>query len=154
MEHNQNCTLNLSAELARPADIKLQHLYICVLLVGIHSLILGLFIFFFTGTFYSLFFGVAVDNYFFVKQAGLFLFCLGLFYLAPLTNLGSKHRSIDIIIITKVLAVIFLLSNMWLVPRPAAILLAAICDAVMATLLIFFSRAAGLLCKRTEKTLA
>ena len=153
MDHNQDCALHVPAEMVRPVDRKLQHLSICVLLVGMHSLALGLFIFFFTGFFYSLFFGVDVVNFFFVKQAGLFLFCLGLFYLAPLADLNSKHRLVDIIIITKLLAVVFLLRNMWLVPRPMAILLAAVCDAVMATLLIYFSRSAGLLLKKTEKAI-
>jgi len=51
------------------------------------------------------------------------------------------------IIITKLLAVVYLLNNIWLTPRPAAILLAAACDAAMGALLVVFSWTAGLLFK-------
>jgi hypothetical protein len=82
---------------------------------------------------------VGVENFFFVRQAGVFLFCLGLFYLVPLADLENHHRVIDIMIVTKILAVFFLVGNTGFVPRPGVILLAAAGDAIMAILLIFFS---------------
>jgi hypothetical protein len=142
---------------AAPAPCKndhreLQRLSICVLLIGLHSLCLGAFVYLFTNTFYDLFFGVAVENFFFVQQAGLFLFCLGLFYLVPLADLKSHHRSLDIIIISKLMAVFFLVSSTHLVPRPLTIVLACIGDGLMAGLLIWFSHAAGLLFKASGKS--
>ena len=128
-------------------DTASKRLYFCILFVGLHSLALGIFIFFFTSEFYTLFFGVNVENFFFVKQAGLFLFCLGLFYLVPLVDLRKNHYQVDVIILTKLFAVAFLLNNMGRVPRPSSIILAAICDAVMGSMLIFLSRKAGLLLK-------
>ena len=127
---------------------KLQQLYNCVMVVGLHSICLGLFIFFFTNTFYDFFFRASVDNFFFVQQAGLFLFCLGLFYLIPLCDLTKFHRIIDITIITKILAVFFLVGNAHLVPNPGAILFAAAVDAAMGGILIYISRSCGLLLKK------
>ncbi len=109
-----------------------------------HSFTLGAFIFFFTEAFYDCFFGVDVENFFFVKQAGLFLICLSLFYLVPLTDLNSHRRMIDLIIVTKILAVIFLVINTHRVPQPEVIILAAAGDAIMAVLLIYFRLDAGL----------
>jgi len=151
MDHEPDNTLKTIAESSPRVSRKTQRLAVCVFLVGVHSLILGSFIFFFTDTFYNLFFGVEVDNPFLIKQAGLFLFCLSLFYLVPLTDLRRKHRMVDLIIVTKVLAVLFLVNSAWLVSRPGPIFLAAAGDALMATLLIFFSLTAGLLLKKEHK---
>ncbi|MDT8420390.1 MAG: hypothetical protein RQ754_08160 [Desulfuromonadales bacterium] len=127
---------------------RLQQLYNCVLVVGLHSICLGLFIFFFTNSFYDFFFRTSVDNFFFVQQSGLFLFCLGLFYLIPLCDLTRFHRLIDITITTKILAVFFLAGNAHLVPNPGAIMFAAAVDAAMGGMLIYFSRSCGLLLKK------
>lgn len=115
---------------------------------AVHSLLLGIYIFFQTEKFYEFFFGVAVENLFFVKQAGLFLFCMGLFYVVPLLHLKSHKNTINIIILTKILAVVFLLFNFHLVPKAAAILTAALIDALFAMVLIWNSHTAGLLLRR------
>lgn len=151
MNFDQGDTLNTVTEALPRVAKKTHRLSVCVFLVGLHSLTLGSFIFFFTDAFYNFFFGVDVDNPFLVKQAGLFLFCLSLFYLVPLTDLQNKHRMVDLIIVTKVLAVLFLVNSAWLVPRPGPIFLAAAGDALMATLLIFFSLTAGLLLKKEQR---
>jgi hypothetical protein len=57
---------------------KRNQLAITLLLVGVHSLLLGFFIFFMTDFFYELFFSTQVENPFFVKQAGLFLILIAL----------------------------------------------------------------------------
>jgi hypothetical protein len=129
----------------RSAPKSLQRLSLCIFLVGLHSLALGSFIFFFTEFFYQLFFGVKIENFFFVKQSGLFLFCIGLFYFAPLEDLRRSRNHVIAMIATKIMAVLFLVSNSWLVARPEMTLLAAGIDGIMAILLIFFGRAAGLL---------
>jgi hypothetical protein len=151
MKHNQNGASHAPSEL-HPAPKSLQGLTLGILFVGVHSLALGTYIFLFTESFYYFFFGTRVVNFFFVQQAGLFLFCLGMFYLVPLADLERNHRLIDIIIITKIMAVLFLLCNSRLVPRPEIIFLAAVGDGVMAILLIIFSRAAGLLLKKSESS--
>lgn len=115
-----------------------QKFFISIFLVAIHSLLLGLFIFFFTDMFYVFFFGTDVQNYFFVKQSGLFLFCLGLFYLVPLIDVDRYRRLVDIIVSTKILAVLFLIMNTQYTPRPGIIILASILDAAMAAVLIYF----------------
>lgn len=116
-----------------------------LIVTSLHSLLLGVYIFLQTERFYKFFFGVAVDNLFFVKQAGLFLFCIGLFYLVPLRNLKTHHRMLDIIILTKVLAVLFLLSNYALVPQTGVIFIAALIDAMLAIIIAWSSQTSGLL---------
>jgi len=117
-----------------------------------HSLALGAFIFFFTELFYQVFFGVRIENFFFVRQSGLFLFCIGLFYLAPLADLKRSRNHVVAMIATKIMAVLFLVFNSWLVARPEMVILAAGIDGTMAILLIFFSRAAGLFLAKSSKT--
>jgi hypothetical protein len=100
--------------------------------VGVHSILLGIFIYFMTDIFYKTFFSGEVMNLFFVKQSGLFLFLLGLFYLLPLTNLEKLSQVTVVTIITKILAVLFLLSNANDTPAPVMIYLAGFGDACMA----------------------
>ena len=83
-------------------------------------------------------------HFFFVQQSGLFLFCLGLFYLVPLADLKRSRRLVVAMIVTKIMAVLFLIADSGLVVRPDIILLAAGGDGIMAILLIYFSRTAGL----------
>ncbi|MEJ2477278.1 MAG: hypothetical protein P8Y40_07225 [Desulfobacterales bacterium] len=142
-----------AAQIFPNAVKKIKYLQRGVLLVGLHSVLLGMFIFFFTERFYMFFFGVMINNPFFVRQAGLFLFCLGLFYLLPIKDLRHRHRVIDIIIVTKFLAVLFLLSHAYWAPRPAAIFLAAVLDAAMAILLIYLSVNAGLFLKFRKRNM-
>jgi O-antigen/teichoic acid export membrane protein len=140
----QNGALMRVLQEMRSASRDMQCLSLCVFLVGMHSLALGAFIFFFTELFYRIFFGVSIENFFFVKQSGLFLFCLGIFYLAPLAHLERARNQVIAMIATKILAVMFLVFNAWLVARPEMVLLAAGVDGTMAVLLIILSRTAGL----------
>ena len=121
-----------------PRDLR--YLSIAVLLIGMHSFFLGIIIFFFTELFYQSFFLAKIENFFFVRQAGLFLFCLGLFNLAILVKMKRNYHLVKVIIATKVLAVLFLVSHAYLVTRPPVIWLAAFGDGIMAILLIFFYR--------------
>jgi len=113
----------------------LTFLRMVVLLVGLHSILLGAAICVFTRQFYALAFSIEVDNYFFVKQAGVFLLCLGMFYLFPLVDLKRYHPVIVPIVVTKVLAVAFILSNAQHTPEPGIIRLAGVLDGSMALLL-------------------
>jgi len=152
MKSRQSSALLRILQDMRSAPGSLQRLSLCVFLVGMHSLALGAFIFFFTELFYRIFFGVEIVNFFFVRQSGLFLFCIGLFYLAPLVNLKRSRNQVVAMIATKIMAVLFLVSNSWLVARPEMTLLAAGVDCIMAILLIFFSRHAGLFLTKVSKT--
>ncbi len=125
------------------APRKIQHLSVLVLLVGLHSLFLGIFIFFFTELFYRFFFSADIENFFYVRQAGLFLFCLGLFNLAILRDMKRYHYFVKVIIATKALAFLFLVSHAHLAAWPPIILAAAVGDGLMALVLIFFYRRAG-----------
>jgi hypothetical protein len=125
------------------APRKVQHLSILVLLIGLHSLFLGIFIFFFTELFYRLFFSANIENFFYVRQAGLFLFCLGLFNLAILKDMKRYYYFVKVIIATKALAFLFLVSHAHLAAWPPIIFAAAVGDGVMALVLIFFYRRAG-----------
>ena len=127
--------LKTALDQLRHAPRRVQFLALSVCLVGLHSLVLGTFIFFCTRFFYRLFFRVDIENLFFVRQAGLFLFCLGLFYLVPLMDLKKGHRLVMIIILTKVLAVFSLVANASITARPAIMLLTAAGDGSMALLL-------------------
>ena len=127
----------------RSAPRKVQHLSVLVLLIGLHSLFLGIFIFFFTELFYQFFFSADIENFFYVRQAGLFLFCLGLFNLAILRDMKRYHYFVKVIIATKVLAFLFLVSHAHLAAWPPIIFAAAVGDGLMALVLIFFYRRAG-----------
>ncbi|MBW2465927.1 MAG: hypothetical protein JRF02_01375 [Deltaproteobacteria bacterium] len=107
-----------------------------VLCVGIHSIFLGLFIYFFTDLFYRLFFAAAVENIFFVRQSGIFLFLAGLFYLYPLINLEKLYNLILVVIFSKITAVYFLVANARFTLSPKMIYLAAFFDGLMAVLLL------------------
>ena len=112
-------------------------LYTCVLLTAVHSIVLGGCIYLFTDQFYDRAFRVPIENFFFVRQAGVFLLCLGLFYLYPLINLKRYHRLVMMAAITKLIAVIFLLTNGKYSPAPASIDAAMFVDGFMAVVLTF-----------------
>jgi len=105
-------------------------------LVGMHSILLGLFIYFFTDFFYNFFFKVSVENIFFVRQSGIFLFLAGLFYMYPLINFKKFHTIIFVVIFSKLTAVYFLLVNAKFTPVPPMMYLAAFFDGLMAVVLI------------------
>jgi hypothetical protein len=128
---------------------KVKHLSVLVLLTGLHSLFIGIFIFFFTELFYRLFFSAEIENFFFVRQAGLFLFCLGLFNLAILKDMNRHFYFVKVIIATKALAFLFLVSHAHLAAWPPIIYAASVGDGFMALVLIFFYRRAGFI---TEKS--
>jgi len=104
-------------------------------LVGVHSVLLGLTIYFFTEFFYQVFFATPIENLFFVRQSGIFLFLIGLFYLYPLRNIKKYFRIIKLVILSKTVAVIFLLWNGHLTTAPAMIYLAAFFDGLMGAVL-------------------
>ena len=126
----------------RTSPRSVQVLALLVMLVALHSLLLGIFIYFFTDLFYQLFFHTRVENIFYVRQAGLFLFCLGLFYVSILSNIKQMYPLVGILISSKFLAVIFLISNACFTSVPTLILLAAAADGSMALLLALFYRTA------------
>lgn len=109
---------------------------VALFLVGMHSILLGLIIYFYTDFFYKTFFGASIENIFFVRQSGIFLFLAGLFYLYPLLNLNKFYSLILLVIISKIVAVIFLISNAGYTAAPAMIYLAAVFDALMGGVLM------------------
>ena len=108
-----------------------------VFLVGLHSVFFGVFIYFFTNDFYGLFFSGAIENIFFVRQVGIFLFLSGLFYLFPLLDLKKYNPLILLTIASKATAVVFLLTNATITSAPAMVQLAAFGDGSMAVALTF-----------------
>jgi len=60
----------------------------------------------------------------------------GLFYLFPLLDVGKFHQLVLVVFVSKVLAVIFLLTNASYTPSPAMINVAALFDATMAMALM------------------
>jgi hypothetical protein len=126
------------------ASREVRLLALFVFLVGIHSMVLGIFIFFFTELFYRLFFHATIENLFFVRQSGLFLFCIGMFNLSPLFDLTNRLRLVMVIVLIKVLAVLFLVTHANLAAWPPIIFMAAAGDGFMALLLYYFYRKARL----------
>jgi hypothetical protein len=108
-----------------------------IFLVGLHSIFLGIFIYFFTDYFYQKFFSTTVENLFFVRQSGAFLFLAGFFYLYPLLDLKNNYHLILLVIFSKVVAVLFLVSNAQFTMSPSMIYLAAFFDGIMAFLLLY-----------------
>jgi len=105
--------------------------------VGIHSITLGFIVYFFTDFFYQTFFSAAVENLFFVRQSGIFLFLAGFFYLYPLIDLQKLYNMILLVIFSKFVAVYFLVANANFTLSPAMIYLAAFFDGLMGLFLIF-----------------
>ena len=103
--------------------------------VGLHSVILGTVVYFFTVPFTRLIFPVVPDDLFFLRQSGVFLFLMGLFYLSPLLDMRKHRHAIVLIIVSKATAVAFLLSNAALTSSPPMIRLAALSDGTMAATL-------------------
>ena len=122
-------------------------LRITLFLVGVHSVMFGVTIYFFTVPFHQFFFSVDPDNYFFVKQSGLFMFLMGLFYLIPVKNIKHYKLLIALVVFSKVTAVAFLLKNAHLTSSPPVIYLAALGDGLMATAISILS----LLCYKNNK---
>ena len=108
-----------------------------IFFVGLHSIFLGIFIYFFTDYFYREFFSATVENIFFVRQSGVFLFIAGFFYLFPLIDLKNNYNFILLVIFSKVVAVLFLILNAQFTMSPSMIYLAAFFDGVMAFLLLY-----------------
>ena len=111
-------------------------LRVTLFLVGVHSVLLGSTIYLFTVPFYQFFFSVDPDNFFFIKQAGIFLFLMGFFYLLPVLDMNRFRPVIFLVVFSKVIAVTFLLVHANLTPSPFMIYLAALGDALMATAII------------------
>jgi len=107
-----------------------------LILVGIHSILLGVIIYFYTDFFYKVFFASSVENLFFVRQSGIFLFLAGFFYLYPLLNLKNLYNMILLVIFSKVVAVFFLITNAGYTPAPLMIYLASFFDGLMALVLV------------------
>jgi O-antigen/teichoic acid export membrane protein len=122
----------------RTAPKAVQALALLVGMVALHSMFLGIGIYFFTERFYELFFHTQVENLFYVRQAGLFLVCLGLFYVSILHGIQRMHHLVLVVITTKVLAVLFLITNACFTSVPGMIYLAAAGDGFMAFLLVIF----------------
>ena len=110
-------------------------LRIVLFLVGLHSLVLGGTVYFFTVPFHQFFFSVDPDNFFFIKQSGVFLFLAGLFYLIPAMDIKRFKLLIVLVVFSKVTAVAFLLRNAYLTPSPPMVYLAALGDGLMAAVL-------------------
>jgi len=108
-----------------------------IFLIGMHSIFLGIFIYFFTDIFYQMFFAASVENPFFVRQSGVFLFLAGFFYLFPLLNLKVHYNLILVVIFSKAVAVLFLVSNAYYTQSPIKIYIAAFFDGLMGVLLLF-----------------
>ncbi|MFC1826764.1 hypothetical protein ACFLZQ_02395 [Thermodesulfobacteriota bacterium] len=105
-------------------------------LVGIHSILLGVIIYFYTDFFYKVFFASSVENLFFVRQSGIFLFLAGFFYLYPLLNLKNLYNMILLVIFSKVVAVFFLITNAGYTSAPLMIYLGSFIDGLMALVLV------------------
>jgi hypothetical protein len=111
-------------------------LFFALLFIGIHSLILGIFIYFFTDFYYEVFFKSEVVNPFFVRQSGIFLICNAVFYLMPLFDLKRFYPVVFSLVVTKIIAVLFLLINAGITLNPTVIRLAAAGDGSMAVFLL------------------
>ncbi|MGW8288299.1 MAG: hypothetical protein ACWGOD_08655 [Desulfobulbales bacterium] len=109
-----------------------------LLFVGMHSICLGLFIYFYTDIFYQKFFSASVENIFFVRQSGVFLFLAGLFYLYALIDLKNLYSLVLLVIFSKFTAVYFLIANAQYTLSPSMVYLAAFFDGLMGCALIYF----------------
>ena len=108
-------------------------LRITLAMVGVHSMLLGATEYVFTTASYQFFFSVDPDNFFYIKQSGVFLFLAVFFYLIPAVDMKRYKLVIAVVVFSKVIAVTFLVSNAHTTPSPIMIYLAALGDGLMAT---------------------
>jgi hypothetical protein len=118
--------------------LKITYFSYLILLIGLHSIFLGSFIYFFTDLFYQKFFSADVENIFFVRQSGVFLFLAGFFYLFPLINLETHYQFVILTVFSKAIAVLFLVVNAQETLSSSMIYLAAVFDGLMGTALLVF----------------
>jgi hypothetical protein len=126
--------VNMIAKRFPSVSVLLRFTIFCV---GIHSILLGLTIYFFTVPFFELMFSTAPDSPFYLKQSGAFLFILGFYYLFPARDMRRNRPLIALLVFSKVIAVAFLLGNAHMTPAPQMICLAALGDGLMATAVTF-----------------
>ena len=88
--------------------------------------------------FYQKFFSASVENIFFVRQSGVFLFLAGLFYLYALIDLKNLYSLVLLVIFSKFTAVYFLIANARYTLSPPMVYLAAFFDGLMGCALIYF----------------
>lgn len=106
-----------------------------LILIGLHSVILGGTIYSFPVPFYELFFSGAPEDLFYIKQSGVFLFLAGFFYSIPALDLIRYRLIIGLVVFSKIIAVAFLIGNAQLTSSPPMIYLAAFGDGFMAAAL-------------------
>ncbi|MBN1513342.1 MAG: hypothetical protein JXB13_15100 [Phycisphaerae bacterium] len=105
-------------------------------LIGLHSIGLGLIIYMRPDWFARVILAAEPETPFFLRQVGVFLVCLGFVYGFPLLDLTRYHRLVLLTIGTKLIAVLFLLTNARLAPASGVIQLAALGDGLMTASLV------------------
>lgn len=124
----------MDADLIRWKNDKL--LQLLILLVGIHSCILGLAMLFGTRLMVETLGFAASVPIFFPSQSGIFMLILGLFYLRALADPAFVWT----ILVSKALAVVFLLVHVLFLAAPAIIWAAGAGDAAMLAAVAFMVR--------------
>ncbi|MEJ2085181.1 MAG: hypothetical protein P8Y44_05805 [Acidobacteriota bacterium] len=110
-----------------------------IVMIAVHSFTVGVFLLFFTR--WGVAFGGWQDLHltFFARQVGAFHFVVAIGYLLEY----FRYREVTFLLLTKIIAVLFLVSMMMVEPVPWALSLSALGDGLMALLVIFVHRRAN-----------
>lgn len=110
-----------------------------ILMIAVHSVTVGVFLLFFTR--WGVAFGGWQDLHltFFARQAGVFHFVVAIGYLLEY----FRYRDVTFLLLTKIIAVLFLVSMMMVEPVPWALPLSALGDGLMVPLVYFVHRSAN-----------
>jgi hypothetical protein len=102
-----------------------------VLLVSMHSLVLGMIMLLFPRSFPHIFGFPASSGIFWQSQSGIFLMVLGIVYFMAYREAERSRTLVKLLVLSKGLAVLFLLTHWLFLAAPDSIALAAVGDGVM-----------------------
>ncbi|MBI3091525.1 MAG: hypothetical protein HYY96_12740 [Candidatus Tectomicrobia bacterium] len=112
-------------------------------LVSLHSLVLGLLLYFFTAPVLQAFGFQQGPSLFYPRQSGVFLFILGIAYLLPAVDLRRFRAFAWFTVVSKLCAVLFLYGEVLVFRASRIVLLAGIGDTLMGLVIL-------LLCLQTR----
>lgn len=118
-------------------------LRVVMALVSLHSLLLGLALYFFTAPVLRAFGFLAGPSLFYPRQSGVFLFILGIAYLLPAVDLRRFRAFAWFALVSKLCAVLFLYGEVLVFHASLIVLLAGIGDTLMGLVIL-------LLCLQTR----
>ena len=125
-----------------------EYLKFAIILISLHSLLLGITMLFFPLSFTEFFGFKSTETFFWQSQSGIFLIVLAIAYFLAYKELDRSRVLVHFIVLSKVLAVVFLMVHFVFLKAPYSIGLAAAGDALMGLCVLFLNIKAPLETKK------